>query len=137
MPLPAPLRFYPYSRLTFASQERDLEIGTAGLASVETLGDSKGSVDLTEDGLETVTLDVEDSKDGEKVELASKEESDGKRTTDWRIVWANCVQRCRNLTMVEKAIGKRGTGRKGSAVISAGPIPNRSPTKIFFPFQRF
>ncbi|GLH07126.1 Neurotactin [Gryllus bimaculatus] len=47
---------------------KDVEIGQAGLASMETL-DDKSAADTAEDGMESVKLDV-DEKDGEKAQEA-------------------------------------------------------------------
>lgn len=82
-----------------------MEMGTAGLASMETLEDSKESNGLVEDGMETVKLDVDDAKDIENQELASKRKQALFGTWNFRD-WRNWPEKMRRLTKHEKAISQ-------------------------------
>ncbi|KAK6630274.1 hypothetical protein RUM44_004941 [Polyplax serrata] len=84
-------------------QLKDMELGTAGLASMETLEDSKESNGLVDDGMETVKLDVDDGKDVESSELSGKRKQALFGTWNLRD-WRNWPEKMRSLSKHEKAI---------------------------------
>lgn len=82
-----------------------MELGTAGLASMETLEDSKESNGLVDDGMETVKLDVDDGKDVESSELSGKRKQALFGTWNLRD-WRNWPEKMRSLSKHEKAISE-------------------------------
>lgn len=82
---------------TRGNKDKDVEAGGAGLASAETLEDSKGG-QVEEDGMETVKLDGEEKSEKDPEKHIRFE-------FDWRD-WRTYRNRLRSLTRNEMTIGK-------------------------------